>query len=234
MLTFDYAYFLTVLPKLAAALPYTFGVIAVSALLGLAAGFVVAAVRIARTPVLAKVTDVWLSFVRSMPFVLLMFLVYFTLPVLLGMAGIGNGLPKLVYVFAAMILAYAPVLAEVMRPAYLAVDKGQQEAALAFGLSQWQCVRRIIIPQALPIALPGLVNQLIEIVKDTSLIYMLGMMDLMGRANLLIHLHQGRGKLEVYIAVGILYWIIIGVLELLAAYVNRRAGMKHDLEGRVA
>ena len=103
------------------------------------------------------------------------------------------------------------------------MPRGHTEAAIAFGLSTWHRVTRILLPQALPIMLPGMVNQLIEIIKDTSLMYMIGLMDLMGRANLLIHLRMGEGKLECYIAVAIIYWILISALELLAARLDERS-----------
>ena len=76
MLTFSISYFLEVFPKLLSAIPFTFEVIVVSAVLCILAGILVSIIRILRIPVLMPVTDVWLSFVRSMPFVLLLFLSY--------------------------------------------------------------------------------------------------------------------------------------------------------------
>lgn len=222
MLTFNFAYFMHIWPQLLEAAPFTLYFILMSALVSLLAGIAVACVRIPRLPLLYPLTELWLSLVRSMPFVLLLFLCYFILPLLLHAAGIGGStVPKEVYVYAAMIIHYGPVIAEVIRPAYEAVPKGQTEAAVVFGLSTWHRVTRIIVPQALPIMLPGLINQLIEIIKDTSLMYMIGLMDLMGRANLLIHLQMGKGKLEVYLAVALLYWALISAMELLASRLDK-------------
>lgn len=224
MLTFSVDYFLTVWPKLLEAVPFTIYFIVMSSIVSLLAGVIVACIRIPRLPVLYRITELWMSFVRSMPFVLLLFLCYFLLPLPLQAAGItGSDVPKEVYVYAAMVLHYGPVIAEVIRPAYEAVPRGQTEAAIAFNLSAWHRVTQIILPQALPIMLPGLVNQVIEIIKDTSLMYMIGLMDLMGRANLLIHLRMGEGKLECYIAVAIIYWLLISALELLAARLDRNS-----------
>ena len=223
MLSFSFDYFLTVLPQLAEAVPYTFYFIIVSSAVSLLAGVVTACIRIARLPVLSPLTDVWMSFVRSMPFLLLLFLCYFVLPLCAEAIGLdSDSISKECYVYAAMFVHYGPIIAEVIRPAYQSVDKGQHEAAVAFGLSPYRRVTRIILPQALPVMLPGLVNQVIEIVKDTSLMYMIGLMDLMGRANLLIHVHQGRGKLECYVGVALLYWLLISVLEALLAYLNHK------------
>lgn len=224
VLTFNLEYFWTVWPQLLEAVPFTLYFIVMSSVVSLLAGILVALIRIPRLPVLYQLTEVWMSFVRSMPFVLLLFLSYFLLPLPLQTLGVDtNAIPKEVYVYVAMIIHYGPIIAEVIRPAYEAVPRGQTEAAIAFGLSAWHRVTRIILPQALPIMLPGMVNQLIEIIKDTSLMYMIGLMDLMGRANLLIHLRMGEGKLECYIAVAIIYWILISALELLAARLDERS-----------
>ena len=224
MLTFSFEYFLSVWPKLLEAVPYTFFVILISTLVSFIAGILVAMVRIPRIPVLYELTELWMSFVRSMPFVLLLFLSYFLLPVFLRAVGIDSSVvPKEIYVYATMFLHYGPVVAEVIRPAYEAVPRGQTEAALVFGLSSWHTITRIILPQALPIMLPGLVNQFIEIIKDTSLMYMIGLMDLVGRANLLIHLRLGQGKIECYLVVALVYWALISVSEFLAAYLQRRS-----------
>lgn len=224
VLTFNLEYFWTVWPQLLEAVPFTLYFIVMSSVVSLLAGILVALIRITRLPVLYQLTEVWMSFVRSMPFVLLLFLSYFLLPLPLQTLGVDtNAIPKEVYVYVAMIIHYGPIIAEVIRPAYEAVPRGQTEAAIAFGLSAWHRVTRILLPQALPIMLPGMVNQLIEIIKDTSLMYMIGLMDLMGRANLLIHLRMGEGKLECYIAVAIIYWILISALELLAARLDERS-----------
>lgn len=224
VLTFNLEYFWTVWPQLLEAVPFTLYFIVMSSVVSLLAGILVALIRIPRLPVLYQLTEVWMSFVRSMPFVLLLFLSYFLLPLPLQTLGVDtNAIPKEVYVYVAMIIHYGPIIAEVIRPAYEAVPRGQTEAAIAFGLSAWHRVTRILLPQALPIMLPGMVNQLIEIIKDTSLMYMIGLMDLMGRANLLIHLRMGEGKLECYIAVAIIYWILISALELLAARLDERS-----------
>lgn len=224
VLTFNFEYFLTVWPKLLEAVPFTLYFIFMSSVVSLVAGILVAMIRIPKLPILYPLTEVWMSFVRSMPFVLLLFLSYFLLPLPLQALGVDtNAIPKEVYVYVAMVIHYGPIIAEVIRPAYEAVPKGQTEAAIVFGLGTWHRVTRIILPQALPIMLPGMVNQVIEIIKDTSLMYMIGLMDLMGRANLLIHLHMGEGKLECYIAVAIIYWILISALELVASRLDERS-----------
>lgn len=223
MLSFSVPYFFAQFPKLITVIPYTMYIIAVSALLCLVLGTAIAVVRLAKVPVLAHVCEVWLSFIRSMPFILELYLVYFCLPAFLKLFNVDtNGWPLEVYVFTAISFHYAPMISEVLRPAYLSVDRGQHEAAMVFGLSPFKRIYRIVAPQALPVALPGLVNQLIDMIKDTSLMFLIGVVDLMGKAGLIINGNYGKGKLESYVAVAVLYWGIVIILELIMHYFERR------------
>ena len=169
MLTFDPSFFIGVFPRLISALPFTVEVIIASILLCLFFGTIIAVIRIARVPVLAPFCDIWLSYNRSMPFIL--------------------------------------------RPAYLSVDRGQHEAAIIFGLSPVRRVFSIIAPQALPVAIPGLVSESVNILKDTSIMFFIGVIDLMGRANLIINAAFGQHRLETYTAVALIYWVIVIAIE---------------------
>lgn len=215
MLTFDVSYFIGLFPRMADAIPFTAYVIACSILLCLVIGTGIAAVRLTRVPVLFQICETWLSYNRSMPFILDLYLVYFCLPgIVRAIGGDPNGWPLTVYVLTALTFHYAPVISEIIRPAYLSVDAGQREAAIVFGLSPVHRVFRIIAPQAVPIALPGLVSESINILKDTSLMYFIGAVDLMGKANFIINANYGQGKLETYCAVAVIYWAIVIAVEL--------------------
>lgn len=227
MLTFNFSYFLGLFPRLASAIPFTMGVIAASISLCLIVGVIIAVARIAKVPVLSQFCDVWLSYNRSMPFVLDLYLVYFVLPALVRGLGISpDGWSLTSYVIIALTFHYSPVVAEIIRPAYLAVEKGQHEAAIVFGLSPARRVFSIIAPQALPIALPGLVSEAINILKDTSIMYFIGVVDLMGRAGLLINANYGQGKLETYCAVALIYWFFVILVEVVFHLFQRMSSHK--------
>lgn len=227
MLTFNLSYFLGLFPRLASAIPFTMGVIAASISLCLVVGVIIAVARIAKVPVLSQFCDVWLSYNRSMPFVLDLYLVYFVLPALVRGLGISpDGWSLTSYVIIALTFHYSPVVAEIIRPAYLAVEKGQHEAAIVFGLSPARRVFSIIAPQALPIALPGLVSEAINILKDTSIMYFIGVVDLMGRAGLIINANYGQGKLETYCAVALIYWFFVILVEVVFHFFQRMSSHK--------
>ena len=208
MLTFDPSFFIGVFPRLISALPFTVEVIIASILLCLFFGTIIAVIRIARVPVLAPFCDIWLSYNRSMPFILDLYLVYFCLPAIIRGLGINP-----VSVLVSLPFHYAPVISEILRPAYLSVDRGQHEAAIIFGLSPVRRVFSIIAPQALPVAIPGLVSESVNILKDTSIMFFIGVIDLMGRANLIINAAFGQHRLETYTAVALIYWAIVIAIE---------------------
>lgn len=210
-------------PKLIEVVPYTIYLIFISTSICIFLGTIIAVIRIAKVPVLAKICEVWLSFIRSMPFILELYLTYFCLPYFLSLVGFNTDRwPVEVYAFTAIAFHYSPMISEVIRPAYYAVDRGQHEAAMIFGLSDYKRIRRIIAPQAIPIALPGLVNQLVDLVKDTSLLHMIGLTGLMGKAGLIINSNYGQGKLETFVAVALMYWGVVVILELLVKYFERK------------
>ena len=199
MLTFNMSYFLGLFPRLSTALPFTMEVIAASILLCLCTGTLVAVIRIAKVPFLHQLCEVW---------------VYFVLPVIVRAFHISpDGWPLTTYVLIALGFHYTPVISEIIRPAYLSVDRGQHEAAMVFGLSPFHRVVHIIAPQALPVALPSLVSEAINILKDTSVMYFIGVVDLMGRAGLIINANYGQGKLETYCAVALIYWALVILVE---------------------
>ncbi len=214
MLTFDPSFFLGVFPRLISSLPFTLEVIVASILLCLIIGIFIAVARIADIPVLSHFCEVWLSYNRSMPFILDLYLVYFCLPpIVRSLGGNPDGWPLTVYVLVSLTFHYSPIISEILRPAYLSVDRGQHEAAIVFGISPARRIFSIIAPQALPVAVPGLVSESINILKDTSLMYFIGVLDLMGRANLLITAAFGQYRLETYTAVALIYWFIVIAIE---------------------
>ena len=109
MLTFDPFFFIGVFPRLISALPFTVEVIIASILLCLFFGTIIAVIRIARVPVLSPFCDIWLSYNRSMPFILDLYLVYFCLPAIIRGLGINpDGWPLTVYVLVSLTFHYAP------------------------------------------------------------------------------------------------------------------------------
>lgn len=132
--------------------------------------------RMSRIRPLSTVSTVFIEVVRSIPVLVILFLVYYSL----GQIGI-----KLTGMAAAIVglgAFYATLYAEVFRAGILGVDNGQREAAIALGLSHRDVLRKIILPEAFFSILPNATNQLSNLIKDTSLVFTIGVADLMFQA----------------------------------------------------
>jgi L-cystine transport system permease protein len=213
---FDVAYVLTAVRKLIPALPFTLSVIAVSGLLGFALGVLVTALRVRKHSLfhqkaLYALVMLYVLLERSTPGLIQLFLIFYGLPVILTtLLGVDiSHWSRTLFAVVAFVLHNGAYVSDVLRPAYLAVGKGQHDAADSVGMSSLQKIRRIIGPQMLPIALPGLGNLLIQLIKDTSLLFTIGVVDLMGKAKNINTNNFGVAQLEVYISVSLVYWALI-------------------------
>lgn len=151
---------------------------------------------------------------RCTPAIVLLFIVFFALPQFLLFFGINiNFWPKAVFVVTTLTLLYGANLSEVFRSALLTLGKGQYEAAISIGMSDFQAYRRIVIPQVFKIALPNLGNSFISLLKEGSLAYTIGFVDLMGQGNLIIARNFGAYAIETYIALALIYWTLTFAAE---------------------
>jgi len=233
---FDLPFFLSTFPALARVVPLTLKITAVSMSLAVIVGLAVALARIYRIPVLNQLAAVYVSFMRGTPLLVQIYLSYYGIPVLLDLLKSRYGLsldltdlPAIVYIYFAFTLNVGAYLSETIRAAILAIDKGQMEAALSVGMSPWQGMRRIVLPQALAVALPSFGNTVIALVKDTSLAFMISVVELMGEAKILGA--RGLRFFEVYIAVALVYWAICILIERLIAFLEGRV---RQFEGTAA
>jgi len=233
---FDVPFFLSTFPELARVLPVTLKIAAVAMLLAMIAGLAVALCRIYRIPGLAQAAAVYVSFARGTPLLVQIYLSYYGIPVLLEALKARYGwtidlsqVPAIVYIYFAFTFNVGAYLSETIRAAILAIDKGQMEAALSVGMSAWDGMKRIVLPQALAVALPSLGNTVIALVKDTSLAFMISVVELMGEARI-----QGARTLrffEVYIAVALVYWAVCIIIERAVTLLERRV---RQFEGAAA
>lgn len=204
-------------------LPLTLLMIIVSLFFAIILGFILAMIRIKKTKILAPIVRVYLSFIRSTPLLLQLFLVYFALPQLLLLIHIDiNHFSRLFFVILAFTLHTGAYLSEIIRAGYQSVDYSQIEAGLTIGLSYPRILKDIIIPQALRNSIPNLTTQIIELVKDTSLAFTIGIIDMMGQVKLIIGNNYGLGMLEVYIVISIIYWIIALIIQGTFTLIDKR------------
>lgn len=203
-------------------LPVTLLMLILSLFFALLLSIVIAVIRIQKVPVLYQISTVYLSFTRATPLLVQLFLVYFGLPKFLLIFHIDiNGFDRLFFAILAFTLHTAAYLSEVVRGAYLAVGKQQLEAAYSVGMTYFQALRRIILPQAFVIALPNMGNTTIELFKDTSLAFTIGIIDIMGQARIILGNNYGLGLFQIYLVISIVYWMVCLAIELVVDRLER-------------
>ncbi|EUJ22868.1 amino acid ABC transporter substrate-binding protein [Listeria grandensis FSL F6-0971] len=154
---------------------YTIGIAAVGVLFGSILGALLALMKLARTRWLRWPANCYIEFVRGTPLLVQIFLVYFGTTAIFG----GLNLPAIVAGCIALSLNSAAYVAEIIRAGILAVDKGQEEAARSLGMTKVASMRYIILPQAIKNILPALGNEFITVIKESSIVSIIGITELM-------------------------------------------------------
>ncbi|MDT3425887.1 L-cystine transport system permease protein [Paenibacillus forsythiae] len=218
---FDITFVYDFIPKLLGFLQITLFIVACSMLLGMVIGTAVALPRLFRIPVLQRVSRIYVSFFRGTPILIQLFLIYFGLPELLkGIHLDVTRVPALAFVILTYGLNSGAFISEAIRAAVSAVDRGQVEAAYAVGMSGFHAFRRIVLPQAAAVSLPAFSNLVIGNLKDTSLSFTLGVMEMTGKSQTLGLATQH--FIEVYLSLSLIYLAISLALERLFALAERR------------
>ena len=185
-------------------LPLTLILAVVGMVLGFPFGVLLALGRRSRLPAIRAICVGYIELVRGVPLVTVLFMASLMLPLFLPT---GVTIDKLVRAQVAFILFAGAYLAEVVRGGLQALPKGQIEAADALGLSYFQRTRLIVLPQALSLVIPPLVNTFIGMFKDTSLVLIISLFDLLTTAETALSDPNWQGfYIEAYVFVGVIYW----------------------------
>jgi glutamate transport system permease protein len=204
--------------QLVAALGATLGAFVVAALLALVSGLLFAVARLSehwwlRTPAFAIV-----EFFRAIPLVVMIFFLFYAAP----QAGLTLGVFWSLVV--SLTLYNGSVLAEVFRAGILSVPRGQREAAYALGLRKNQVMRVVLLPQAVRAMLPTIVSQLVVLLKDTALGFLITYQELLNEARYLGSLTEfGRPIISTALVIGAIYIMLCTALSSLAGYLERRS-----------
>ncbi|WMY92092.1 MULTISPECIES: amino acid ABC transporter permease [Snodgrassella] len=164
---------LNMLPELWTGAKITLSLFAITLLLSIPLGLVLALLRLSGIKALDYIVNFYIWVMRGTPLMLQIFFIYFALP------AVNILLPAYTTAVVAFVLNYAAYFAEIFRAGIQGVGKGQYEAAKTLGMSYGQTMRRIVLPQMWKKILPPLSNETITLVKDTSLVYVLALQDVM-------------------------------------------------------
>lgn len=192
----------------------TLKVAAISAVLAFPLGALFALLRLSENRIVRWAATIYIEFFRSTPLLLLVFVFFLALPPL------GVNFPPFWMITVPVVLCNIAVLAEIFRAGVRALPRGQGEAALAVGLSHWQSMRFVILPQAIRIIIPSLVTQLVSLLKDSTLGYAASYPELMKTAtNLTARYHN---FIQTYLVIALIFVLINLALSYLARVLDRR------------
>jgi len=193
---------------------YTLLISVLGIALGLVIGALVCAAALSRVVWLRRLAALWVSFLRGVPLLVQLLLFYYLLPV------IGIDVPALVAAVVTVGICASAYISEIWRGAIMALPKGQAEAATAIGMGPRDIWARVVLPQAFTMSLPALVNELILLVKASSLVSVVGILELT-RASQAQAATTFR-PLEVYLAAACIYLLINLCLAALGRYLEHR------------
>jgi len=208
------------IPELLSALPLTLAIMFVALIAGFVLALIATTFRVRRVLVLSQLADLYVSYARSVPVVLQLFVAFYGLPVFVALFDMKDFVTPTLASMVGLSLYHGGYLSEVIRPAWLAVERGQHDAADSLGYSFWQKLTRVAWPQALHIALPGYGNAVIYMIHNVALVMYIGAADIMATAHLVMERDYNQYQFSTYLVLGVIYsllclisWLIVRVFE---------------------
>ena len=189
-------------------------------------GILLALGRRSQMPIVKSISVLFIEFWRGVPLITVLFMSSVMLPLFLPE---GSDFDKLARAMIGIILFQSAYVAEVVRGGLQAIPKGQYEAAVAMGLSYWKSMFLVILPQALKLVIPGLVNTFIALFKDTTLVLIIGLFDLLGVVqNILGADSKWLGfDTEGYVYAGFLFWAFCFAMSRYSMALERKLHTGH-------
>lgn len=214
---FDVDYFFKVLPIIASKLDVTLELTLFATIFALIIGVLIATVAYYKIPALYQLTRAYISIMRGTPVVAQLYFFYYGVALYSSFV---KDMTPLIAVAVVMSLNMGAFMSESIRGALMSVDEGQKEAAYSLGMTNSQLMFRIIIPQAIKVSLPALFNDIINLIKMSSLAFMLGVPDIMGAAK--IEGAKTFRYFEIYAAVMLVYWVVIFILGIVHKQLEKK------------
>lgn len=215
--------------------PVTLGLAITTMIFASILGICVMLIRMKKVYILSPLADLYVLLGRALPTMIILYIVFFALPIAIMIFSESidkkidlNQIPAVVFAIIGLTIHTGAYLAEVFRAAVQSVDKGQMEASLSIGMTWWQGFYRIILRQGAVFAMPLMANQFLNLIKNTSIAFMITVMELFGAANVICA--DNNRYLEVYIVVALMYWgMSIFFEKLFLAVENKLAVFKKGM-----
>ncbi|HWQ62359.1 MAG TPA: amino acid ABC transporter permease [Negativicutes bacterium] len=214
-MNFDVELIVRSIPLLLTGAAVTVQITALSVGFGLVIGMFVGLARLSAHMPVRTAAAVYVDFIRGTPLLVQIFLIYFALPILLG-----TRIDPFVAAITACSINSGAYVAEIFRAGIQSIDKGQMEAGRSLGMTWAQTMRHIILPQAFKRVIPPLGNEFIAMLKDSSLVSVIGFEELTRRGQLIIA--RTYGSFEIWLTVAFIYLLMTLAISRLVAYLERR------------
>ncbi|EFY06976.1 amino acid ABC transporter permease [Succinatimonas hippei] len=212
---FDISLIIDSLPLLGIGALVTIEITAVAVALGTLIGLFVGIAELSRYWYFRIPSKIYVDFIRGTPLLVQIFIIYFALPIILGVR-----VEPFVAAVAACSINSGAYVAEIFRAGIQSIDKGQMEAGRSLGMSWGQTMIHIVIPQAFRRIIPQLGNEFIAMLKDSSLVSVIGFEELTRKGQLIIA--STYGSLEIWTAVAIIYLIMTLSITRFVAFLEKR------------
>ena len=214
-MTFDMDLVFHSFPLLLVGAGVTIQITVLSTAIGFVIGLIVGVARISHVRLLRMLAEVYVEFFRGTPLLVQIFLFYFALPVLTG-----QRIDPFIAAISACGINSGAYVAEIFRAGIQSVDDGQMEAGRSLGMTWLQTMRYIIVPQAFKRVIPPLGNEFIAMLKDSSLVSVIGFEELTRRGQLIIA--KTYGSFEIWMSVAVIYLVMTLTISRFVAYLERR------------
>ena len=208
-------------------LPLTIMLATLSIVFAFPLSVAVALGRRSKMPAIKTICVIYVELIRGVPLISVLFMASFMFPLFMPP---GTSIDVLLRVLVGITLFAAAYMAEIVRGGLQAIPKGQQEAADTLGLSYWQAQRKIILPQALALVVPGIMNNFISIFKDTSLVTIVSLYELTGAMGLALNSDSDWRpfKIEAYLFIAAIYFAFCFSMSRYSLWIEKRLSLSKN------
>ena len=207
-------------PLLSEGIKLTIGISLLSIVIGLVLGLIACLMGMSKIKILKFLSGAYVWIIRGTPMLVQAFIVFFGVPQVVQLFISGFKFTPFIAGVITLSLNAGAYLSEIFRGGIQAVDKGQMEAARSLGLSRGRAMIRVVLPQAFKISIPSLVNQFIITIKDTSILSVIGLAEVVNKAK--TYVGSTYRFFETYVYVAVLYLIVISVLMIVSKMLEKR------------
>ncbi|MDY3928031.1 MAG: amino acid ABC transporter permease [Clostridia bacterium] len=212
-------------PLLLDGIKLTISISILSLVLGMLIGLLMCIMGMSKNVILKGISAVYIWIIRGTPMLVQAFIVYFGMPQVIQLFNPDFRIQAYTAGLITLSLNAGAYLAEIFRGGISAVPKGQTEAARSLGLSKSRTMFKVVLPQAFKVAIPSMVNQFIITVKDTSILSVIGLADIVNKAK--VYVGKSYQFFATYILVAVYYLVVISILMLLSKYLEKKINYEH-------